>query len=82
MNTLNVAFERESTVNYKHNHVEYVATPDQESELKTKLQAAGLAVDVKPYTRINKQQHASTAGEALHFQPGNYEMKGFSPSQF
>ena len=76
MNTLNVAFERESTVNYKHNHVEYVATPDQESELKTKLQAAGLAVDVKPYTRINKQQHAPTVGEALHIQPGNYEMEG------
>ena len=78
VNTLNVAFERESTVNYKHNHVEYIATPDQESELKTRLQAAGLAVDVKPYTRINKQHHAPTDGasEALNFQPENYEMKG------
>ena len=78
MNTLNVAFERESKVNYKRNHVEYVATPDQESELKTKLQAAGLAVDVKPYTRKNKQRHAPTNGahEALHSQPQNYEMEG------
>ena len=80
VNTLNVAFEQESTVNYKHNHVEYVATPDQESELKNRLQAAGVAVDVKPYTRIHKimQCHALTDGarEVLHFQPGNYEMEG------
>lgn len=77
VNTLNVAFERESKVNYKHNHVEYVATPDQESELKMRLQAAGLAVDVKPYTRIRKQHHTPSNGvrEAQHFQLGDYEME-------
>ena len=78
MNTLNVAFERESAVNYKHNHVEYVATPDQEAELKTKLQAAGLAVDVKPYTRIREQHHVllPTDGEAVLSPPEHYEMAG------
>lgn len=37
------------TVVYKHYHLEITATDDQEIELKKKLQARSLAVDVKPF---------------------------------
>ena len=43
------AFKREITIVYKHYHLEITATNDQEIELKKKLQARGLAVDVKPF---------------------------------
>ena len=36
-------------VQYKCNYVEFVSTSAQEAKLKSKLQATGLAVDVKPY---------------------------------
>ena len=41
--------EREVTIVYKHYHLEITATDDQEIELKKKLQARSLAVDVKPF---------------------------------
>ena len=49
---MNCVFDRKATIKYKHNHVIFVATDEQEEELKQKLLVDGLAIDVKPYQRI------------------------------
>ena len=54
VNTLDLAFDRTFKIPYKHNHVVFLATDDQKEELKHKLLVTGLAIDVKPYTRVQR----------------------------
>ena len=70
VNTLNVASNHTVPVTYKHNHVVLVATDEKVEELKRELLATGLALDVRPYTRIKH----SDDSEAL--QSGNVDGNG------
>ena len=70
VNTLNLAFKHTVPVSYQHNHVVLVATDEEIKELKRKLRATGLALDVRPYNRIKH----SDDSEAL--QPGNTDGNG------
>ena len=54
---MKLAFDRTTPIKFKHNHVVLVATDEQEEELKHKLLVTGLAIDVKPYIRV---QHSET----------------------
>lgn len=42
------SMSHDSEVNYVHNHVEFIATNDQELILIKKLQATGLVIERKP----------------------------------
>jgi hypothetical protein len=59
------------TVQYKCNYVEFVSTSDQEATLKTRLQATGLAVDVKPYNPDDLQGADDPGGNSLDIEPTN-----------
>lgn len=54
-------------VNYIHNHVEFIATNDQESELISKLHATGVVVEVKPFSETSTHTN-----NAEHFQKDDH----------
>lgn len=56
VNVLDPVFEREKEVPYKHYHLEITATKDQEMNLKKRLLARGLAIDIKPFNLADYQQ--------------------------
>ena len=60
---LDPSFKQEpQKVHYEHNYVTFDSTVDQQAKLKFKLQATGLAVDVKPFESdelpIRKDKHS------------------------
>ena len=53
-------FDRAKRIKFKHNHVMLRATDDQEEELKHKLLVTGLAIDVKPYERVQRSDNSES----------------------
>ena len=62
---------------YKHYHLEIIATNDQEANLKKKLLAGGLAIDIKPFD-LTKYQKADElqASDIQNFLQSHYESAG------
>ena len=56
VNILKPAFKREIEIPYKHYHLEITATNEQEVNLKKRLLAGGLAIDIKPFHLTEHQE--------------------------
>ena len=66
VNILKPNFTREKEIPHKHYHLEITATNNQEVQLKDKLLARGLAIDIKPFNLAEHQETDSTDVEDIH----------------
>ena len=57
---------REKEIPHKHYHLEITATNSQELQLKDKLLARGLAIDIKPFNLAKHQETDNTDVEDSH----------------
>ena len=77
VNVLEPAFPREIDLPYKHYHLEITATNEQELNLKKRLLAGGLAIDIKPFD-MTEYQEADQASDIQNFLQSHYESAGKS----
>ena len=62
---------------YKHYHLEITATNEQEANLKKKLLAGGLAIDIKPFDLTKYQEPDQLqANDIQNFLQSHYESAG------
>ena len=67
VNTLHPSFERDILFTYKHYHLEITASDQQERDLKQRLYAEGLAVNVQPFD-LNKHSLFGDAEQRMQYQ--------------
>jgi hypothetical protein len=71
-------------ISYKHYHLEITATNEQEMNLKKRLFAEGLAIDIKPFD-LTKYQEADQLQandiQSFLYSHNDYESAGIHKSQ-
>jgi predicted phage tail protein len=77
VNVVEPAFEREMKISYKHYHLEITATNEQETNLKKRLLAGGLAIDIKPFDLTEYQEaDQRQTNNIQNFLQSHYESAG------
>ena len=61
---------------YKHYHLEITTTNEQEANLKKKLLAGGLAIDIKPFDLTKYQEADQLQASDIQFLQSHYESAG------